>query len=102
MVGQLGTVMEIAVRLIDGFAGPLLGVFLLGIFTRTVTAAAIWPAAILGVAVTAAVNFFSQISFMWYSPVGCVTTLVCALAWHAIFRPPIKQNERFAAVPDVD
>jgi len=102
IVGKLGTVMEIAVRLIDGFAGPLLGIFLVGIFSRTVMAAAIWPAAVVGVAVTAAVNFFSPISFMWYSPIGCVTTLVCAFAWHAIFRPPIQHNERLAAVPDVD
>jgi sodium-coupled monocarboxylate transporter 8/12 len=101
MVGRLGTIMEIAVRLIDGFAGPLLGIFIVGIFNRTVGAPPILVAGLLGVVVTAFVNFFSPISFMWYSPIGCVTTLLAAFALPPFLGSP-KENEKLAALPHAD
>ena len=101
-VGRLGTVMEISVRLIDGFSGPLLGIFVVGIFNRTVTAGSILIAGLLGIAVTACVNFFSRISFMWYSPIGCVTTVLTAFALHMVCRPPMREHEKFAAIPHAD
>jgi sodium-coupled monocarboxylate transporter 8/12 len=102
LVGRLGTVMEIAVRLIDGFPGPLLGLFLVGIFNRTIGATAVLLAGLSGVAVTACVNFFSSISFMWYSPIGCVTTLLAAFAIHPLFGRRIEEDETFAATPHAD
>lgn len=100
MVSRLGTIIEISVRLIDGFAGPLLGIFLVGIFTRTVYSGSIFIAALLGVILTGSVNFFTNVSFMWYSPIGCVTTVVAALALRAISGRPNTEHEKLATIPN--
>lgn len=58
------------------FAGPLVGMFLLGLLT---TRAAAWPvvgAALLGFAAAATVATQTPVHWLWYAPVGCVVTLV--------------------------
>lgn len=58
------------------FAGPLVGIFLLGILTRR---AAAWPvviSSIFGFATTAAAAQWTSVHWLWYSPIGCAVTIV--------------------------
>lgn len=80
MIGALGSIMEIAVRVIDGFAGPLLAVFLLGMLSRRIGSAAALIGAFAGLALTSLVNFKSSISFVWYPALGCLVSVAIALA----------------------
>jgi len=75
-VGRLGTIIEIALRVIDGFTGPLLGLFLLGMFSKRANASGACFGSCLGLLVTTYVNFWSDLSFTWYPVVGCVTTVL--------------------------
>lgn len=79
MVGALGSIMEIAVRVIDGFAGPLLAIFLLGMLTSRVGSDPALIGAVAGLAATCAANFFSPLSFVWFPAIGCLVTM--AAAW---------------------
>ena len=50
LVGRLGTVFEIANKVVNGVGGPLLAVFLLGMFSRRANAAGVLAGGIIGVA----------------------------------------------------
>lgn len=53
-VGRLGDLFEIALRLLNSFLGPLLSLFLLGMFTRRAHARGVFWGTVLGGACTAA------------------------------------------------
>ena len=84
-IQQLGTVMEIAVRLVDGFAGPLLAIFLVGMRPSRVCGSAILIGASLGIILTAYTNFFTSISFLWYPAIGCLSTLLGIYSLNFLF-----------------
>lgn len=77
-IGRLGSIIEIAVRAVDGFAGPLLGVFLAGMLTKRIGSNAILGGGVLGTIATTFVNFFSPLSFVWYAAFGCAATLAAS------------------------
>jgi Na+/proline symporter len=82
-VSRLGTIFEIAQKLINSFTGPLLGVFLLGMFTRRATALGAFVGGAAGTVVTLAVVHWSNlggISFLWPSTFGLLTTLILGYA----------------------
>ena len=60
-VRRLGTVFEIAHKLINGFTGPLLGVFLLGMFTRRANGAGVFVGGLLGTVVSLATIWASSV-----------------------------------------
>jgi SSS family transporter len=87
-VSRLGTIFEIAQKLINSFTGPLLGVFLLGMFTRRANAAGAFVGGAAGTVVTLGVVHWSNvggISFLWPSTFGLLTTLILgyAVSWVA-------------------
>jgi len=102
LVGKLGTIMEIAVRLIDGFSGPLLAIFLVGIFTRRVGPTPVLIAAPVGIALTACANFFSPVSFMWYPVIGCLSTLLLTVVTHGLLERRPKEVGRVEAMQNAD
>ncbi|MBN2295160.1 MAG: sodium/solute symporter [Pirellulales bacterium] len=78
-VHRLGTIFEIANKLINSFTGPLLGVFLLGMFTRRANGPGVFLGGFVGTGVTLFVVHLSnigQVSFLWPSTFGLLTTLV--------------------------
>jgi SSS family transporter len=80
-VGRLGTVFEISNKLINGFTGPLLGIFLLGMFTRRANGTGALAGGIAGTAVSLALLYLSSlprpvIGFLWPSTFGLATTLI--------------------------
>jgi sodium-coupled monocarboxylate transporter 8/12 len=102
-VGQLGMIMEIAVRLIDGFAGPLLAIFLIGMFFRRVGAGPVLLGAIAGVLLSAGVNFFSPISFLWFPAVGTISTVAATLLLHFMWPARVQEpGSRVAVLRDAD
>jgi Na+/proline symporter len=66
--------LETAAAIIGFFSGPLLGMFLLGIFTTRVNSLGAIAGAILGF--VTAVLLWHEVSFIWYAVTGCVPTLV--------------------------
>jgi SSS family solute:Na+ symporter len=93
-VSRLGSLLEISNKLINSFTGPLLGIYLLGMFTRRAT----WAGALIGGAVGtlvtvyfafqaeifSALNAFlglrlnvdAVVSFLWPSAFGLLSTIV--------------------------
>ena len=75
-VGQLGSIVEIAATIVDSFTGPMLGVFLLGMLTRTTESRGAFLGLLLGTLTTGYFILYSNISFLWYAPIGVCTTLL--------------------------
>ncbi|HXU70740.1 MAG TPA: sodium:solute symporter [Polyangia bacterium] len=62
------------------FYGPMLGVFLVGFFTRRVSGTAAFVAVVLAEAAVMAVWQGTSIGFLWYNVVGCAVVVAVALA----------------------
>jgi SSS family transporter len=93
-VSKLGTILEIANKVINSFTGAILGIFLLGMFTRRATSFSVFLGGILGTLMAIYVIFWSSpdltvslgitglfpsgepISFLWPSTFGLAVTLV--------------------------
>jgi len=58
------------------FAGPLVGIFLLGIFTPRSSAWPVMIGALMGFAASAALARWSAIHWLWFSPIGCGVTMI--------------------------
>jgi Na+/proline symporter len=61
------------------FYGGLLGVFVLAFFFKNVGANGAFFGVIAGEAAIFAANLFTNISFLWYNVIGCVTVVLTAL-----------------------
>lgn len=96
VVGHLGGVFELALKLINGFIGPLFGVFLLAVFTRRSRANCVFWGMLTGCLVTgvsilaeplalglaargldtsASIMRLFDIGFLWTSALGLLVTL---------------------------
>lgn len=80
-VGRMGDIYEIAHKLINGFIGPLFGIFLLGMFTRRAHGVPTLAGGLAGSVVAGLTIFGEQlrlpafdVGFMWPSTVGLVVT----------------------------
>jgi Na+/proline symporter len=62
-VGQLGDIFTVSMKLVNMFAGPLFGIFLLGMFTRRATGTAALIGGFLGFVVGSLSAFSQQLSF---------------------------------------
>ena len=74
-VSRIGTLLEIANKLVNAFAGPLFGIYVLAMFSRRATS---WPVLMGGLAGTVTsyvVAYHSGIGFMWPSTFGLFATL---------------------------
>jgi SSS family solute:Na+ symporter len=75
------TVIELVNMIGSAFYGPILAVFLLGAFTRSIGGSA----AILGLAAGLTANlltalFLPGVSWLWWNPLGCLVALSVAFA----------------------
>ena len=59
-VSQLGSILEIANKLVNGFTGPILGIFLLGMFTRRTNELGAFAGGLAGVLVSLYCIFWSS------------------------------------------
>lgn len=70
------------------FYGPMLGVFLVGFFSRRVGGTAAFAAVVLAQLAVVAVWLGSSVGFLWYNVVGCATVLAVALFARALAPRP--------------
>jgi SSS family transporter len=94
-VGRLGPIIN-AFNMINSFlGGPILGVFLLGIFTRRTRGSAAIAGAVAGLASVSLVAYKSQIAFFYYAIVGTVVTF--GVGWLlSLMQSPLQQTEQDA------
>jgi SSS family solute:Na+ symporter len=85
-VSKIGNLLEIANKLINAFAGPLFGIYILAMFSRRATSGAALAAGIAGSATSYYVAYLSRIGFMWPSTLGFVSTVAVGLAIAAVAR----------------
>jgi Na+/proline symporter len=82
----LGSLIEVVNRFGSFFYGSLLGVFVLAVGTRRVTANGAFWGLIGGMAAVATVAFTTPISFLWHNVVGVAGVVVVGLAVSAFSR----------------
>ena len=70
LLGGRDTIFAIAAKVVSPFAGPLLGLFLLGMLTKRANSFGALAGAVVGVAATVWVTYFTQLHWMWYFVVG--------------------------------
>jgi solute:Na+ symporter, SSS family len=75
-VQHLGSILEIANKIIQSFTGPIFGIFILGMFTGRARSGAVLIGGSLGVLIACYVAFLSELSFLWPSAFGLAMTLV--------------------------
>ena len=80
LVHRLGTLLEATNKVIGLVGGPLLGLFLLGILLKRATARGALIGWVAGLVLTLWVCFGTNISFLWYAMIGCLTTMVIGFA----------------------
>jgi Na+/proline symporter len=81
------SIVEQAIAVIGFFSGPLLGMFLLGMFSLRANSIGAIFGALLGFATVLLLALFGHISIMWYPVVGCLSTMIYGLAL-SYFAPP--------------
>ena len=75
-VGRLGSVFEIANKIVNGFGSPLLAVFLLGMFSRRANSRGMLIGGLLGVGWSAYISFsVENIALHYYAVVNLLGTL---------------------------
>jgi SSS family transporter len=72
---RLGTLFEIANKVIQTFTGPVLAIFWLGMFTRRASGFSVFLGGVVGTGVGLYVAFFSSLSFLWPAVFACASTL---------------------------
>jgi SSS family transporter len=85
-VSRIGTLLEIANKLVNAFAGPLFGIYLLAMFSRKATSGAALVAGLAGTATSYYVAYHTSIGFMWPSTFGLAATIAIGAAIAALGR----------------
>jgi SSS family transporter len=85
-VSRIGSLLEIANKLINAFTGPLFGIYLLAMFSRRATAVPVLIAGLAGTFTSYYVAYRTSIGFMWPSTFGLAATLAVGFALTAVLR----------------
>jgi len=83
-VSKIGSLLEIANKLINAFSGPLFGIYILAMFSRRATSSAALVAGVVGSLTSYYVAYLSRIGFMWPSTLGFAATLVVGFVWSLV------------------
>ena len=97
-VARMGTILEISNKVINSFTGPLLGIFLLGMFTRRANGVGVFLGGFVGTAVTLFTVHLSNlgaVSFLWTSTSGLIVTLLVGYVGSALWA--IRRDRTHAA-----
>jgi SSS family transporter len=92
MVDLKLTILERFNSIYQFFAGPLVGIFLLGMLTKRASAWPVCAGAIVGFVVTVIVAQTTSVHWLWYAPVGCLVTLVVGYLG-SLFAPQQRSDE---------
>jgi Na+/proline symporter len=110
-VGRLGIVLEIGAKVIQTFTGPILAIYLLGMFSRRARSWGVMLGGIVGTGVALYIAFRGEslgITFIWPTVFGLVATVVVgylaslmlprpegedlALTWREVMRRPLPDD----------
>lgn len=83
-VSRIGTLLEIANKLVNAFSGPLFGIFLLAMFSPRSRSGGVLAAGVAGAFVSYYVAYESTIGFMWPSTFGLAASLMVGGALAAV------------------
>src|SRR5205814_1221889 len=83
-VSKIGSLLEIANKLINAFSGPLFGIYILAMFSRRATSAGALVAGVAGSLTSYYVAYLSPIGFMWPSTLGFAATLAVGIGWSVV------------------
>ncbi|MBS0664402.1 MAG: sodium/solute symporter [Verrucomicrobia bacterium] len=79
-MGGHETIFAIAAKVVSPFAGPLLGMFLLGMLSRRVNSFGVIAGAVLGTIAAVAVTYGTTVHWLWYYVVGTGVSCVAGYA----------------------
>jgi SSS family transporter len=85
-VSRIGSLLEIANKLINAFSGPLFGIYILAMFSRRATSNAALAAGIAGTFTSYYVAYQTRIGFMWPSTFGFAATVIIGAALTLVVR----------------
>lgn len=76
-VGQLGSIIVIAGKLVNGFCGPMFVIFLMGMFSRRARSLGVIYGALVSLGIMWHYTFFAktQLNFSWTSALGFIVSL---------------------------
>lgn len=74
------SVLELALSVASVPYGSLLGIFLLGVLSKTASARSTFIGALVGLAVLSTVMLFTEVAWTWYTAIGATTTFTCGMA----------------------
>ena len=83
-VSKIGSLLEIANKLINAFAGPLFGIYILAMFSRRATSNGALVAGVAGSLTSYYVAYHTRIGFMWPSTLGWAATLAIGVLWSLV------------------
>lgn len=81
LVGGSDTIFAILSKVMSPFAGPLLGMFLLGMLSKRANSFGVIAGAITGATATVYSTYFTSLHWMWYFSIGSMVGLVSGYIW---------------------
>ena len=90
------TIFALVARVMSPFAGPLLGLFLLGMLSRRANSFGAIAGAVVGAVATGWVTYFTPVHWMWYMVLGCAAGWISGYLL-SFLRPPPGRGETGAA-----
>lgn len=92
-VEGIGSLLEIANKLINSFSGPLFGIFLLAMFSKRATSFGALAGGFAGAVTAYMVAYQSSIGFLWPSTFGLVATLVVGAVCSLLSPAPVDVEQ---------
>ncbi|MCM2273476.1 MAG: sodium/solute symporter [Candidatus Didemnitutus sp.] len=83
---QFGNLLEATTRVISLFIGSVTGIFMLGMLSRRITATAGFWGMLAGMVAAFVINFFTDVSFLWLSPISATITILIGIVWSGFSR----------------
>ncbi len=117
-VGRIGIVLEIGAKVIQTFTGPILAIYLLGMFSRRARSYGVMLGGVFGTAVALYIAFADTgITFVWPTVFGFTTTMIVGyvaslplprpegeedleLTWRRVMSKPLPDDVAEAHTPD--
>src|SRR5207253_715072 len=101
-VSRVGmNIIQIAQKVIQTYTGPMLGIYLLGMFTRRATSLGALFGGIVGTGIAIYIAFFNKdaegvdrIAFLWPTVFGFVITFVGGYIFSVLSRGTVSENAR--------
>jgi len=94
-VSRIGSLLEIANKLINAFTGPLFGIYILAMFSERASSGAVLAGGTAGAVASYYVAYHTPIGFLWPSTFGLAATLIVgailSLVWPAAGGAPGRQ-----------